>query len=45
MNACPQFWADDGLMMKSAEGADAPTRMVLVLNWFDELRRLAATTR
>jgi Tol biopolymer transport system component len=33
------------IMMKNAEGADAPTHMVIALNWFDELRRLAATSR
>jgi serine/threonine-protein kinase len=29
------------IMMKNAAGADAPTHMVIVLNWFEELRHLA----
>ncbi len=33
------------IMMKNAEGADAPTHMVIVLNWFEELRRLAVASR
>jgi hypothetical protein len=28
--------------MKNTEGANAPTHMVIVLNWFEELRHLAA---
>jgi serine/threonine-protein kinase len=30
------------IMMKNAEGNDVPTHMVIVLNWFEELRRLAS---
>jgi hypothetical protein len=34
--------APDGrfLMMKSAEGAEAQTRLIVVENWLDELKRL-----
>jgi len=33
------------IVMKNVEGANAPTHMVIVLNWFEELHRLAAATK
>jgi serine/threonine protein kinase/Tol biopolymer transport system component len=33
------------IVMKNVEGTDVPTHMVIALNWFEELQRLAATSK
>ncbi len=33
------------LVIKNAQGSDAPTHIVLILNWFEELRHLVSTNR